>query len=241
MDKVHAGRNLTQQLVHTLGAAIVQGDYPVGGGLPSEAELCEEHQISRSATREAVKMLTAKGLLASRPRQGIRVQSKTNWNMFDPDVLEWVLKGTLTLNLLKEFLQLRLAIEPEASALAAENQNLELISRISLALKRMKAADAGLDDSLEADIEFHMSILMASDNPFYQQLRNFIDTALRVSIRFTNRIKGVQTADYSAHKDVYEAIVQGDTEAARSASRHLQSEALELIKNEMDKSGGTPK
>ncbi len=234
MDKAHAGRNLTQQLVHTLGAAIVQGKYPEGTGLPSEAELCEEFEISRSATREAVKMLTAKGLLSSRPRQGIKVQSKTNWNLFDPDVLEWVLRGTLTLELLKEFLQLRLAIEPEASALAAENQNLDNIALIDQALQRMKAAEAGLDDPLEADIAFHMSVLMASDNPFFQQLRNFIDTALRVSIRFTNRIKGVQAADHLGHKQVYDAIKQGDSEAARTASRSLQSEALDLIKKEIE-------
>ena len=66
-------RNLTQQLVHELGKEILQGKYSIGNKLPSEAELCLQYNISRTATREAVKMLTAKGLISSRPRQGIKV------------------------------------------------------------------------------------------------------------------------------------------------------------------------
>jgi len=66
-------RNLTQQVVHELGKKIMQGSYKVGDSLPSEADLCTQFNISRTATREAVKMLTAKGLISSRPRQGIKV------------------------------------------------------------------------------------------------------------------------------------------------------------------------
>lgn len=234
MDRDQSGRNLTQQLVHTLGVAIVQGKYTAEQGLPSEAELCEEFNISRSATREAVKMLTAKGLLSSRPRQGIRLQPRDNWNMFDPDVLNWILKGTPTLTMLKEFLQLRIAVEPEAASLAAENQDKAKIALIGEALERMKAAEEGLDDPLEADIAFHLGILVACGNPFYVQLRSFIDTALRVSIRYTNRIKGVDTASYKAHKKIYDAIVKGNGQSARKASKDIQTEALDLIISELE-------
>ena len=51
-------QNLTHQLTYDLGLAIVQGVYPVGTGLPSEADLCIEYNVSRSSTREAVKMLS---------------------------------------------------------------------------------------------------------------------------------------------------------------------------------------
>ncbi|MDZ7869243.1 MAG: GntR family transcriptional regulator [Rheinheimera sp.] len=93
-------QNLTHQLTHDLGLAIVQGVYPVGSGMPSEAELCIRHNVSRSATREAVKMLSAKGLLTSRPKQGIRVLPESNWNMFDTDVLRWILSSKPSLSLL---------------------------------------------------------------------------------------------------------------------------------------------
>lgn len=224
-----SNRNLTQQLVHELGTAIVQGKYTREKSLPSEAEICAQYNISRTATREAVKMLAAKGLLISRPRQGITIQHKDQWNMFDTDVLGWILHGTPSLSMLRDFSQLRLAIEPEAAALAAVNADAEHIEKIEQALARMKNAEQGLDDVLEADIDFHSSVLFASKNPFIVQLRSFIETALRVSIRFTNRLKGVAAADYDDHKKIYQAIVDGDVEAARESSRHLQVESLELI------------
>lgn len=127
-------RNLTQQLVHELGIAIVQGAYSSEKGMPSEADICQQYEISRSATREAVKMLTAKGLLSSRPRQGIRIQPKTSWNLFDTDVLSWILSGTPSLTMLRDFLQLRLAFEPEAAALATTNAKRDKIRKIETAL-----------------------------------------------------------------------------------------------------------
>ncbi|WGL18372.1 FadR/GntR family transcriptional regulator [Microbulbifer bruguierae] len=233
MDREHSGRNLTQQLVHTLGEAITGGRYSPGDGLPSEASLCEEYGISRSATREAIKMLTAKGLITSRPRQGIRVQVRARWNLFDPDVLGWILRASPTLEMLREFMQLRMAIEKEAAALAAAEQDREAIAAIDEALQRMKAAEDGLGDSVGADIDFHINILNATNNPFYIQLSSFIETALRVSIRYTNRLKGVATASYVNHKRLYDAIESGDAAAASSASAAMQSEALALIEGEL--------
>lgn len=227
-----AGRNLTYQLTHQLGAAIIQGHYAVDKTFPTEAELSQQFNISRSVTREAVKMLTAKGLIASRPRQGIRVMPSTHWNMFDPDVLAWTLHSRPSLELLKEFTQLRLAIEPEAAALAAESYREEArIKPIGAALARMKSADEGKDDPLEADIDFHCSILAASNNRFFFQLRDFIQVALRVSIASTNQLKGVLNANYDDHKKIYDAICAGKPDAANAAVRSLLLEAQQLINN----------
>lgn len=233
MNDQRSGRNLTQQLVHTLGEAIANGRYKSGDGLPSEADLCDEYGISRSATREAIKMLTAKGLITSRPRQGIRVQAQERWNLFDPDVLGWILRGSPSLEMLRDFMQLRLAIEKEAAALAAECQDQDKISAIGAALARMKDAEQGLADPLEADIAFHSHILSATGNPFYMQLRSFIETALRVTIRFTNRLKGVDTASYENHRKLYSAITRGNVAGARKASEAMQREALALIESEL--------
>ena len=64
-------------------------------------------------------MLTAKGLLTARPRKGTTVQPPSRWNLFDPDVLRWLLERKFSLELLRQFSELRIAIEPEAAALAA--------------------------------------------------------------------------------------------------------------------------
>jgi DNA-binding FadR family transcriptional regulator len=233
-----AGRNLTYQLTHQLGAAIVRGEYAVDKAFPTEAELSKQYSISRSVTREAVKMLTAKGLIASRPRQGIRVMPSSHWNMFDTDVLAWTLNARPSLQLLKEFTQLRMAIEPEAAVLAAENaRDPSLIKPIARALERMKKADQGEDDPLAADIEFHCAILAASGNRFFLQLREFIQVALRVSIASTNQLKGVFNASYDDHKQIYDAIASGDGEAASAAVRRLLFEVRELIHRSMASAG----
>ncbi|MDP2567153.1 FadR/GntR family transcriptional regulator, partial [Pseudoalteromonas marina] len=93
-----------------------------------------------------------------------------------------------SLSLLKEFTQVRVALEPQAAALAAISATPEQLAEIDNALARMADADEGLDDPLEADIAFHTSILVASINRFFVQLTEFISTALRVSIRYTNHI-----------------------------------------------------
>lgn len=230
-----AGRNLTYQLTHQLGAAIIQGQYATDKSFPTEAELSQQFNISRSVTREAVKMLTAKGLIASRPRQGIRVMPSAHWNMFDADVLAWTLNARPSLELLKEFTQLRMAIEPEAAVLAAANfQDAPRIKAIGDALARMKRANEGKDDPLAADIEFHCAILSASNNRFFCQLREFIQVALRVSIASTNQLKGVLNANYEDHEKIYNAIRAGDAEQANIAVRALLIEALQLINMSLD-------
>jgi DNA-binding FadR family transcriptional regulator len=226
-------QNLTHQLTHDLGMAIVKGTYPIGQGLPSEADLCLQHNVSRSSTREAVKMLSAKGLISSRPKQGIRVLPESSWNMFDTDVLTWILSNKPSLSLLKEFTQVRLAIEPQAAALASMNASFEQLEDIDKALIRMKEAEQGLDDPLEADIAFHTSILVASGNRFFVQLTEFISTALRVSIRYTNKIKGVPGADVKKHAEIIDTIKSRNPEKARNAVTIILDEALELIESQL--------
>ncbi|AQR75316.1 FadR/GntR family transcriptional regulator [Sphingomonas sp. LM7] len=221
------GRNLTYGMLDSLGRAIVTGRYE-REAFPTEAELAKQHGVSRSVTREAVKMLTAKGLLSARPRQGTVVQPATNWNLFDTDVLRWLLERQFSVELLRQFNQLRVAIEPEAAALAARVGTPEDLARISSGLERMEAAEQGLEDTLEADIAFHVAILRASGNPFYAQFRDVVSTALQTSIRFTNRLKG-RTANVADHAAVRDAIAAHDADAARTAMRALIGDVLELI------------
>ncbi len=221
------GRNLTYGMLDSLGRAIVTGHYE-GEAFPTEAELAKQHGVSRSVTREAVKMLTAKGLLSARPRQGTVIQSAAAWNLFDTDVLRWLLERKFSVELLKHFNQLRVAIEPESAALAARFGDDSDRANISAGLARMEAAEAGNDDTLEADIAFHVAILRASKNPFYAQFREVVATALRTSIRFTNRIKG-RSASLADHAAVRDAIAARDPDGARNAMRALISDVLELI------------
>lgn len=224
-----AGRNLTFGMLEALGRAIVTGAYE-SRRFPTEAELAAEHMVSRSVTREAVKMLTAKGLLTARPRKGTTVQPSSSWNLFDTDVLRWMLERKFSLDLLRQFSELRIAIEPEAAALAARGGDPAAVGGIRSGYERMEAADATGDDTLEADIAFHIAVLNASANPFYMQFRDVVATALRTSIRFTNRFKG-RTASLPAHHAVLAAIEAGDAAAARTAMAAIIAEVMAMIED----------
>jgi DNA-binding FadR family transcriptional regulator len=225
--RARLGRNLTHGLVDRLGRAIVMGEYDKSP-LLTEADLAEQHDVSRSVIREAVKMLTAKGLLSARPRQGTAVEPASAWNLFDTDVLRWLLERRISIDLLRQFNQLRAAIEPEAAALAAHAASPADVARIASGLERMVAAEKGLDDALDADIAFHAAILGASGNPFYSQLRDMVGTALRTSIRFTNGLQG-GPANVAEHALVLDAISSRKPDAARIAMRGLIDGALNLI------------
>jgi DNA-binding FadR family transcriptional regulator len=221
------GRNLTYGMLDRIGRAIVTGAYDETA-FPTEASLATEFGVSRSVVREAVKMLGAKGLLTARPRKGTTVQPARHWNLFDPDVLRWLLERKFSLELLRHFTELRIAIEPAAAALAARTHNAAGLAMISGGFARMIAAEAGDDDPLDADIAFHVAILEACGNPFYRQFRDVVETALRTSIRFTNRFIG-RTADLDQHRAVLEAIERHDAEAASTAMAALIVDVQALI------------
>jgi DNA-binding FadR family transcriptional regulator len=225
--RTRLGRNLTYGLLDALGRSIVIGHYDTRA-FPTEAELARQHGVSRSVTREAVKMLTAKGLLSARPRQGTIVQPSASWNLFDTDVLRWLLERKFSVRLLKHFSQLRVAIEPEAAALAAVNADEDDFEAIRMGLARMVAAEEGMDNTLDADIAFHVAILLASKNPFYAQFRDVVTTALRSSIQFTNRLAG-ETASVVDHAAVSDAIMRRHAEEARAAMRKIVQDVLVLI------------
>lgn len=220
---------LTGEVVERIGGQIVRGDVAPGGSLPIEAELAKQHDTSRTVIREAVKMLTAKGLVGSRPRRGTYVEPEAKWNILDPDVLRWILQRRFSFELMRDFLVAREGIEPKAAAAAAIRQDRAAIAQIAARLEDMREADEGRMDSLESDIAFHIAILHASGNRFFVQFSHVIETALRFSIRLTNSVKGVRMASVADHERIYRAIELGDADAAEQAAQDLLTEAIRLM------------
>jgi len=222
-------RNLTYTIVERLGQAIVCGDYNAKTGFPVESALCAEFDASRSVLREAVKMLTAKGLLAARPRQGTWVQPEEQWNLLDPDVLRWLLDRKFSLELLAELTEVRMAVEPMAAALAARRAQPTTLAPIREALWRIKAAERGDDDPVESDIAFHVAVLRASGNRFFAQLEELIDSSQRFSVRLTQQFKGIALGDYAARKRVLDAVEARDAQKAHAQTEALLREVMDLI------------
>ena len=221
--------NFTRHIVQSLGKAIALGEHPQGQPLKAEAALCESFDASRTVLREAVKMLTAKGMLDARPRRGTIVLPESQWNLSDPDILNWLLDRKGALPIISEFADMRLAIEPAAAGLAALNMTEENKITLNHALERMEAAARGEDDHLDADIAFHVGILEATGNRFFWNMRHTIEVALRFSIRMTNRFKGVDRASVDDHKVILDFILAGDQVAAEHHMRTLLNEAKTLL------------
>lgn len=117
------GRRLHGAVAHKLGTAILSGDYAPGDTLSGEVEFSKSLDVSRSAYREAIQVLTAKGLVDSRPKIGTRVLPRSRWNLLDPDVLAWAFAGEPDLDFIRSLFELRGIIEPAAAALAADRRD----------------------------------------------------------------------------------------------------------------------
>src|SRR6201999_1764326 len=81
--------DLHGRVAYELGTEILRGDFPPGSTLPREAELMERFGVSRTVLREALRTLTSKGMIESRPKVGTRGRIKSAWNLLDADLLDW--------------------------------------------------------------------------------------------------------------------------------------------------------
>ncbi|MDU0355003.1 FadR/GntR family transcriptional regulator [Paraglaciecola aquimarina] len=236
MSNFASSKNLSQRMTSELGRAIVCGEYPRDKSLPTEAALCDKFGVSRTAVREAIKMLTAKGLISSKPKQGIRILPEEHWNILDAEMLSWSLQAKPSLHVLKEFTQMRMAVEPEACALAARHASQERLAEIEHALKRMELSVENNDQAaeLQADIDFHVAILYATENRFYIRMRDFTTTALNVSIQHTNPAIANPKGVVEEHARIFNAIKTGNAERARNSMFLLIDEALSIIEQKLD-------
>ena len=173
----YAGRNLHGQVVQELGRRVVGGVYPAGALLPNEDQLCAELAVSRTALREAIKVLAAKGLLEPRPRIGTRVRATEQWNLLDPDILAWRCATGADAEFLQHLTELREIIEPSAAALAAASHRAEQLADIAAALQAMRDATQ-ISEWVQADLAFHTAVLKATNNPLLMPLAAIIGLSL---------------------------------------------------------------
>ena len=150
---------------NVLGARIVSGAVTPGTVMKLE-ELDSEFGVSRSVTREAVKLLEALHVVRARRRIGIVVTEESAWDVSSPAVIEWFLSGPRRDEVISWISELRSAVEPLAVELAAKRATREEVTTMALAVTGMiaAAADRDLDEYLRWDIDFHTVLLQASHN-----------------------------------------------------------------------------
>jgi GntR family transcriptional regulator, galactonate operon transcriptional repressor len=217
------------QVAHEIGRRIVSGGIPEGGTLPREEELSRHFAVSRQAVREALKVLTAKGLVNSRRRAGTHVMSRETWNLLDPDVLAWHEPDALTPEFLNDLVEIRRLIEPAAAAFAAERGNPSHVARIGAALEEMRGANGDPDRFFAADVEFHLAIFSASGNTLIDRLSTILGPLLEASFRLQSGAAGSPQEFVAVHETVYQAIVGADPEGARRSMERLLMGVTEHI------------
>lgn len=225
-DRTFSRRSLHGQVAHEIGARIVRGELAPGKTLPSEAELSVELSVSRTALREAIKLLSAKGLLESRPKTGTRVRQRSSWNMLDPDVLNWLVSHGAFEEYAEDLFEMRRVVEPAAAAIAAMRSNQPAIAEIERAYADMVAAGEDIEAGVEPDLRFHKGILAATGNEFIASLGALIESALATSFRISSSRPGAKLNSLPRHEAVLRAILAADPGTARTAMETLLSDAV---------------
>jgi DNA-binding FadR family transcriptional regulator len=208
-------------IARDLGMQIVSGKYRPGHILDGEIEASSRRKVSRTAYREAMRILSAKGLVHSKPRVGTRVSELEQWHLLDPDVLAWVFSGDPPDDVLHGLFELRTIVEPAAAALAAARRQQKHLDIMRRALENMAAHTLHVDAGRSADREFHAALLAATHNPFVVSLTNGVTAAVNALTEFKIRRASLKRDPVPDHWQVYEAIAAKDADGARSAMTEL--------------------
>jgi DNA-binding FadR family transcriptional regulator len=203
-------------VAEALTLRILCGDYPAAKPLPNEATLLGEFGVSRTCLREALQMLGAKGLVRSRPKLGTFVREPHDWNFLDADILRLRQRVVSQPVFLRELFAVRRMVEPETAALAAVSATPAMLAKLQIALLEMGSGDgARTEATTEADVAFHRLLLAASGNALLSGLGACIEEALRASISITSHPDVGSPLALDKHLAVFEAVCDGDGEAAR--------------------------
>ena len=228
-------RTLHAQVAREIGLQILEGKLMPGAVLPNEADFGMQLGVSRTALREAVKVLAAKGLVEVRRKTGTRVRPQHDWNALDPDVLNWLFSGKGFAVGIPDLLELRLIVEPAGAKLAATRATPENLAEIESALRGMETAVEDSASSVESDLKFHLAILEATHNTFMRPFGALIQEALRASFKLTNRDRLAFEKSLRRHRDVFEAIRDRNPQAAEAAMQIVLNRTSEDIERSLPK------
>jgi len=212
---------LHSQLAQKLGIDILSRRWLPGEILPSEIDMANTYAISRSAVREAVRTLAAKGMVEPRRRRGTCVTERTKWNMLDPDVLGWMFAAEPEEMLVKNLFEMRLILEPAAARLAAQRRTDLHLAAMLNALKIMERETLLTEVGLQADIDFHAALMAAAGNEQLSALNASIGATAALSNRYKIEHNILGRDPVPAHLAVFQAIERRDAEEAHWCMQYL--------------------
>ncbi|HVI99407.1 MAG TPA: FadR/GntR family transcriptional regulator [Sphingomonas sp.] len=215
--KGNLNRRLHSSLARELGRRILSGEFPPGHLFPGEIEFSHQLDLSRSALREAFRILSAKGLVESRPKAGTRVTDPARWSRLDPDVLAWQFASEPSRAFLRDLFELRMIVEPAAAAAAASRRTVRQVRQMAEALDEMAAQGLSTELGRAADQRFHSLVIEAARNQLLSTLSSSIMAAVAWTTIFKQRRRALPRDPMPEHRALHAAIAAGDPDAAREA------------------------
>jgi DNA-binding FadR family transcriptional regulator len=208
-------------IARQLGILIVSGKHRPGDLLGGEISAAEQLSVSRTAYREAVRILAAKGLVDARPKVGTRINPRNLWHLLDPDVLDWMFELEPDLVLLDSLFELRNVVESAAAGFAAQRRTAAHLQGMRSAIEGMAAHTLATEQGRQADVDFHTTLLLATANPFIISLANGVRAAVRASTIYKQRKQPLRRDPLPDHLRVFEAIAAKEPAEAMAAMKAL--------------------
>ncbi|MFC7504619.1 FadR/GntR family transcriptional regulator [Nocardioides sp. CPCC 206347] len=232
---------LHDNVLDALGQRIVSGTLAAGTVLTLDT-IDSEYDVSRSVSREAVRVLASMGMVASRQRVGLTVQPRTSWQVFDPRLIRWRLESDDRVAQLRSLGELRSGFEPVAAGLAAIRATPEQCGALSAAASDMvvHGRSGDLEAFLEADVLFHQIVLEASGNEMLAALDGVVAEVLTGRTHHHLMPTNPKDEAIDLHVEVARAVRSGDATAARAAMAAIIEEATDAVVNVDTDEGGGP-
>lgn len=221
-------------LAHKIANRIITGRLAPGELLPNEERASASFGVSRSAYREAMRTLAAKGLVVALPKVGTKISARSTWQLLDPDVLAWHFEAGPDEAFVRDLFELRSTIQPKAAALAAVRRSEQDVSDLADALARMARTNPSSGGWLNAVVSFHQAILVASKNTALASLWPVIGTNIRWSMKLQMMLPSLRLVrdPVADHARVFETIAsQNPQEAARAMELLIEATLIDSLEN----------
>ncbi|MCM3362669.1 FadR/GntR family transcriptional regulator [Niallia sp. MER TA 168] len=225
-------KKIYEEVADALYEAIKKGQLKSGEKLASVQQLADNFQVSRSAMREALTALKAKGLIELKQGEGTFVKT------YHPEEIVFSFPQAVLMNKkdVMNLLEVRRMIESGAAKSAAENRTNQDLIEMKAALDKMSAANGGEELGEAADLEFHLSVAKATNNALLVNLLMNVSDLMQETMKETRQIwlyskQTTVTQLYEEHLLIYQAILHKESEKAVSAmTQHLENVEEILIK-----------
>jgi GntR family transcriptional repressor for pyruvate dehydrogenase complex len=210
-------KKIYEEVAEAIYEMIRSGQIKPGDKLDSVQQLAENFQVGRSAIREALTSLRALGLVDMKHGEGTYVKE------FETDQITFPLSTAILMNKddIAHLLEVRKIIEIGSAAAAANKRTSQHLASMERALEEMKGAHGDEELGEKADLQFHLALAEASQNPLLMNLMNQVSGLMGETMKETRRVWlfSKQTSLerlYDEHLAIYEAVKDQDEERARN-------------------------